>query len=76
MVKEAKTKKTDEVKKITKPVAKKADSEVVEKKHPPKKEKYYEAIGRRKSAIARVRLFTKNKAFIFGSPIFSISIGC
>jgi len=27
----------------------------------PKKEKYYEAVGRRKEATARVRLFTKNK---------------
>lgn len=31
--------------------------------HHPKKEKYYEAIGRRKSAVSRVRLYTKVKGF-------------
>lgn len=31
--------------------------------HHPKKEKYYEAVGRRKSAVSRVRLFTKVKGF-------------
>lgn len=30
-------------------------------KSAPKKEKYYEAVGRRKEATARVRLYTKNK---------------
>ena len=31
--------------------------------HAPKKEKYYEATGRRKTAISRVRLYTKIKTF-------------
>ena len=39
-------------------------AEVETKKHPIRKEKYYEAVGRRKSAIARVRLFTKIKETI------------
>ncbi len=29
-----------------------------------RKEKYFEAVGRRKSAVARVRLFTKNQTFV------------
>ena len=35
--------------------------EVIAKKGAAKKDRYYEAVGRRKSATARVRLFTKNK---------------
>lgn len=47
-------KKTTETKKIAKtPRAKKTETT------PIKKERYFEAIGRRKTAIARVRLFTK-----------------
>lgn len=38
--------------------------EVIAKKPAVKKEKYYEAVGRRKEATARVRLFTKDKRFI------------
>ncbi len=46
------TKKTD----TTKKVVKKSGSAT-------KKEKYYEAVGRRKTSTARVRLFTKKKGF-------------
>lgn len=63
MEKTTKTKKADDAKKEPKIEAKTAHVETAEKKYPPKKEKYYEAVGRRKSAIARVRLFTRNKTF-------------
>lgn len=57
--------KTEEVKK---PVAHKEESKLEHKAEhksaAPKKEKYYEAVGRRKAATARVRLFTKNKEIL------------
>ena len=33
-----------------------------EKETPAKKERYFEAVGRRKTSVARVRLFTKKLA--------------
>jgi len=57
------TKKTKEIKKIRK-VKKAAKIKKVVKlkeiKEAPPREKYYEAVGRRKTAVARVRLFTKH----------------
>ena len=49
-----KTKKTKVKKKVSKRKPRKAETD---------KEKYYEAIGRRKTATARVRLFTKGEGF-------------
>ncbi len=40
-----------------------ADSEVVWAPHPSGRDRYFEAVGRRKTAIARVRLFTKSGPF-------------
>lgn len=62
----AKTSKTTKSKKETKlpkekkPVEKERPVEILEKKAPkkPKEKRYYEAVGRRKTAVARVRLFT------------------
>lgn len=63
------TKKTDTIKKekevveaVEEVVAEKAEK--TEKSSAPKSNKYYEAVGRRKSASARVRLFTKNKDIV------------
>lgn len=39
------------------------DAEVVWPAHPSGRERYFEAVGRRKTAIARVRLFTRSGAF-------------
>lgn len=39
------------------------DTEVVWPAHPSGRERYFEAVGRRKTAIARVRLFTRSGAF-------------
>lgn len=58
-----KEKETEKPKKEIKKIDEKIDA--TSKKHPVgRKEKYYEATGRRKSAIARVRLYTKIKTFI------------
>jgi small subunit ribosomal protein S9 len=53
-------KKTKTIKKTAVKVKK---VEKVEKSAPVKKERYFEAVGRRKTAIARVRLFTKKSGF-------------
>jgi len=61
MVKKVATKKV-KAKKAT-PKAKEKKKEAVKEAPVPKKEleKYYEAVGRRKTAVARVRLFTKGE---------------
>jgi small subunit ribosomal protein S9 len=64
---ETKTKTTKKVtakaekEEVKKPVAHEEEHKAEHKSAAPKKEKYYEAVGRRKQATARVRLFTKNK---------------
>lgn len=63
-VKKAKTKKPEEEKIKRKKAVKKVERKVKEPISvvgPPKKEKYYQAVGRRKTAVARVRLFTKGE---------------
>ena len=55
---------TEEIKETTEEIKPKTPAKRTAKKAavlvaPPKPEKYYEAVGRRKTAIARVRLFTK-----------------
>lgn len=52
-----KTKKEAVVKKEA--IIKKETTEKTAKKAPEKKERYFEAVGRRKTAVARVRLYTK-----------------
>jgi len=57
-IKEVKIKKRGrprKIKEIKKPIAKEAEKEKVI----PKPEKYFEAVGRRKTSVARVRLFTR-----------------
>ncbi len=54
--------KTKTEKKTTKPKVTKKEKERKEKEKKEKQtEKYYEAVGRRKTAVARVRLFTKGE---------------
>lgn len=75
-----KTKKTKETARKTKPKKeKKAEKvvskkvEVIEKPSPVEPEKYWEAMGRRKTALARVRLFTKGgKAFLVNDKPYNV----
>jgi len=53
------TKKTKTVKKTVKKVAKKTVVKKKVEKVKPKLPKYYEAVGRRKTSVARIRLFTQ-----------------
>lgn len=50
--------------KTTKPKTKKETKETAVKKAPVKKERYFEAVGRRKTSIARVRLYTKKESAV------------
>lgn len=47
-----------------------ANSEVVWAPHPSGRDRYFEAVGRRKTAIARVRLFTRSGAFIVNDKAY------
>ncbi|MFY9462900.1 MAG: 30S ribosomal protein S9 [Candidatus Sungiibacteriota bacterium] len=47
-----------------------ASSEVVWAPHPSGRDRYFEAVGRRKTAIARVRLFTKAGAFMVNDKVY------
>jgi small subunit ribosomal protein S9 len=57
-VKKIKKEKPKKIKKVTKKALPK--EEIKKLKPAPKPEKYFETVGRRKTAIARVRLFTKH----------------
>ncbi|MBZ9571826.1 30S ribosomal protein S9 [Patescibacteria group bacterium] len=69
-----KKKKTIRKKKPTKKRKPKKIKKKVEKpKVKPEKEKYFEAVGRRKTAVARIRLFTKGeKKFLVNEKPFDI----
>jgi len=59
--------------KTKKETAKKPPKIEIEKKPKPKKEKYFEALGRRKTSIARVRLFTQGeKAFLVNEKPYDV----
>lgn len=55
---------------MTEKISKSKKSEKDKKAAPVKKERYFEAVGRRKTAVARVRLYTKNKDIIVNGKDF------
>ena len=63
-----KIKKRGRPKKIKKVVSKKAEKPKIEVK--PKPEKYFEAVGKRKTAVARIRIFTRGgKMFLVNEKL-------
>jgi len=72
--KDKKTKKTKKVKKTRKVKReKKVSPKKKVKKATPKPARYFEAVGRRKTAVARVRLFTRGeKTFLINEKPFEI----
>jgi small subunit ribosomal protein S9 len=61
MGKTKKTKKTEKIKKIEKPKKTKKLKPVKPEIKVAEPEKYFEAVGKRKTAVARIRLFTRGK---------------
>ncbi|MBI5306004.1 30S ribosomal protein S9 [Candidatus Wolfebacteria bacterium] len=59
-----KSEKEEKSEKVAKPAIKKVA--------PEKKERYFEAVGRRKTAVARVRLYTKKQGFIINDKDYKI----